>query len=163
MLKLRLKEHCSCQEVGEENSRYLSQAKISLPSPCVMESVSRAGNNLRKLFSLPFPLWFPHECTEAIPAVEIQGQSPAWVSRAVTGAPLRLPRQRCPPELRVGLPKPRRAQRVPRGKGRWVVLSWMPPGFVPGWAEGRLKGRAPSLLGRWEPSWEETDDFLSLN
>lgn len=34
-----------------------------------------------------------------------------------------------------------------KARGRWVVLSWMAPLFVLGWAEERLKGRAPSLLG----------------
>lgn len=174
MFKLRLKEHCSCQEVEEENIRYLSWAKweISLPSPPLKESFSRAGNNLRKMFSLIFSLQFPHQYIEATVAavgfwaeagVELV-QSLAWGTRADTGASLRLPRQHFSSELRVGLPKHRTVQCVALGKGRWVVLSWIAPLFVLGWAEGRLEGRAPSLPGTWEPSWMETADyFLFLN
>lgn len=147
-----LKEHCSCQEVEEENSRI----EISLPSH-VKESVSRAGNNRRKMFSLPFPLQFAQQHTDRARAWP---EAPELTLGHLWGCP-------ASPSLQSwgwGCQNTEQHSVWPGGReGGLCYRGWLHYLFWGG-LKGGSKGRAPSLLGRWEPSWMELADyFLFLN
>lgn len=162
MFKLRLEEHCSCQEMEEENSSYLRQSGRSLYHLLMLRKVFQGQEIIWERCSVfLFPCGFLISAQRQPWLLEAVERGLGWGQAAeltlghLWGSPDRNSLQGCG----WGCPEgccTEQYRMWPRGReGGFFCHGWLHCLFWDG-----LKDRAPSLLGRWEPSWVETADYF---